>query len=128
MDYDKRMSLAVDAYGRHRVENLDRVIDYDNRSIFTTGVAQIAERSVLPGSLVGQYPTRELNISVDAATTELVLKLLGLVTDPPEDKDGEEDSTPEELNGEEEVLRTKLKEGREGLARKPRGRPRKGKS
>jgi hypothetical protein len=128
MDYDKRMRLDTDAYGRHRVESLDRVIDYDNRSIFLTAVAQVAERSVSSRSLVGQYPTREINVSVDATTTELILKLMGLVTDPPEDHNGEEVSTSKETDSEEAQLQKKLKEGRALLSRKPRGRPRKGKS
>ena len=128
LDYHKRMVVDPDAYGRHRVETVDRTIDYDNRSIFVSSLAQIAERTVTQGSVIGHYPTKEINISLDATTTELILKLMGLVTDPPEDQDGAP-STPEEPDKEDAELKTirkKLKAGHKEFAHKQRGRPRKG--
>jgi hypothetical protein len=132
MDYERRMTLPVDAYGRHRVETVDRVVDYDLQSIFTTALAQVAERTVTGNSLVGQYPTKEVNLSLDAATTALILQLMGLVSDPPEEPNDEAVKPQEAATEDDEEaaksLVQKLKgNGPEVDARRKRGRPAKSK-
>jgi hypothetical protein len=127
-DYHKKMSSELDAYGRHRTETIDRVIDFDSRSIFTTSMAQVAERIITSGSIIGHFPTKEINVSLDATTTELVLKLMGLVTDPPEDADDEE-GTNQEVEDSIEAGKSLFKSIKKKTPRstyKQRGRPRKG--